>query len=116
MENIILIALLGVPVTLAPSRVLLSRLRSHNMQMKQLGGEVMSFQEDSFLGKHLVDTVYPFHKVATTALEDQALRASHFTKLIGGCQQKLSQGSSPQRFPDRVPPGTPQSSAPHPCA
>ena len=43
-----LIALLGVPVTLALSRVLMARLRSHNMQMKQLGGEVMSFQEDSF--------------------------------------------------------------------
>ena len=42
------IALLGVPVTLALSRMLMSRLRRHNLQMKQLGGEVMSFQEDSF--------------------------------------------------------------------
>ena len=43
-----MIALLGVPVTLAFSRVLMSRLRSHNLQMKQLGSDVMSFQEDSF--------------------------------------------------------------------
>ena len=43
-----LIALLGVPVTLCLSRMLMRRLRDHNLQMKQLGGEVMSFQEDSF--------------------------------------------------------------------
>ncbi len=43
-----LIALLGVPVTLALSRILLSKLRQHNMEMKELTGEVMSFQEDSF--------------------------------------------------------------------
>ncbi len=43
-----LIALLGVPVTLAVSRFLMGKLRSHNLQMKELNGEVMSFQEDSF--------------------------------------------------------------------
>lgn len=43
-----LIALLGVPVTLVLSRVLMRRMRKHNLTMKELTGEVMSFQEDSF--------------------------------------------------------------------
>ena len=42
------IALVGVPVTLCFSRILLNRLRKHNLTMKELSGEVMSFQEDSF--------------------------------------------------------------------
>ena len=42
------IALAGVPVMLLLSRVLLRRLRRHNLEMKELSGEVMSFQEDSF--------------------------------------------------------------------
>ena len=43
-----LIALAGVPVTLILSRVLMKKMRHHNLQMKELTGEVMSFQEDSF--------------------------------------------------------------------
>lgn len=43
-----LIALLGVPVTLGLSRLMLGKLRQHNLEMKELTGEVMSFQEDSF--------------------------------------------------------------------
>lgn len=43
-----LIALMGVPVTLIASRYQMRKLRSHSMQMKELGSEVMSFQEDSF--------------------------------------------------------------------
>lgn len=43
-----LIALMGVPVTLGLSRVMLRRMRQHNLEMKELTGEVMSFQEDSF--------------------------------------------------------------------
>ena len=43
-----LIALLGVPVTLCLSRVMMGKMRHHNMQIKELTGEVMSFQEDSF--------------------------------------------------------------------
>lgn len=43
-----LIALAGVPVMLLLSRFLLRRLRHHNLEMKELTGEVMSFQEDSF--------------------------------------------------------------------
>ena len=43
-----LIALVGVPVTLGLSRVLMGKLRQHNLKMKELTGEVMSFQEDSF--------------------------------------------------------------------
>ena len=42
------IALLGVPVTLLMSRYQMHKLRSHSVQMKELGSEVMSFQEDSF--------------------------------------------------------------------
>ena len=42
------IALLGVPVMLGLSRTLMRKMRSHNLQMKELTGEVMSFQEDSF--------------------------------------------------------------------
>ena len=43
-----LIALLGVPVTLGLSRLMLGKMRRHNLEMKELTGEVMSFQEDSF--------------------------------------------------------------------
>ncbi len=42
------IALMGVPVMLILSRLLMRKLRSHNLEMKELTGEVMSFQEDSF--------------------------------------------------------------------
>ena len=42
------IALAGVPVTMVISRVLLRKVRHHNLEMKELTGEVMSFQEDSF--------------------------------------------------------------------
>ena len=43
-----LIALLGVPVTLALSKVTMRKMRRYNLEMKELTGEVMSFQEDSF--------------------------------------------------------------------
>ena len=43
-----LVALLGAPVTLVLSRFLMGRLRRHNLLMKELTGDVMSFQEDSF--------------------------------------------------------------------
>ena len=43
-----MIALAGVPVTLVLSRILMGKMRRHNLQMKELSGEVMSFQEDSF--------------------------------------------------------------------
>lgn len=43
-----MIALAGVPVMLLLSRVLMRRMRHHNLEMKELTGEVMSFQEDSF--------------------------------------------------------------------
>ena len=43
-----LIALAGVPVTLILSRLLMRKMRHHNLEMKELSGEVMSFQEDSF--------------------------------------------------------------------
>lgn len=43
-----LIALLGAPVTLVLSRCLMGKLRRHNLLIKELTGEVMSFQEDSF--------------------------------------------------------------------
>ena len=42
------IALLGVPVTLLASRLLLGKMRDHNLKMKTLSGDVMAFQEDSF--------------------------------------------------------------------
>ena len=42
------IALLGVPVMLAVSRLMLRRMRRHSLEMKELTGQVMSFQEDSF--------------------------------------------------------------------
>ena len=42
------IALAGVPVMLVLSRVLMGKMRHHNLEMKELSGEVMSFQEDSF--------------------------------------------------------------------
>lgn len=43
-----MIALAGVPVMLVLSRVLMRKMRHHNLEMKELSGEVMSFQEDSF--------------------------------------------------------------------
>lgn len=42
------IALAGAPVTLLFSRFFMKKLRDHNLKMKELTGEVMSFQEDSF--------------------------------------------------------------------
>lgn len=42
------IALAGVPVMLVLSRVLMRKMRSHSLEMKELTGEVMSFQSDSF--------------------------------------------------------------------
>lgn len=42
------IALLGVPVMLVLSRRMMGKMRRHNLEMKELTGEVMSFQEDSF--------------------------------------------------------------------
>ena len=43
-----LIALLGVPVALGLSRMMLRKMRRHHLEIKELTGEVMSFQEDSF--------------------------------------------------------------------
>ncbi len=43
-----IIALAGVPVMLMLSRVLMRKMRHHNLEMKELTGEVISFQEDSF--------------------------------------------------------------------
>lgn len=43
-----LIALAGAPVSLVVSRIFLGRLRRHNLTMKEMTGEIMSFQEDSF--------------------------------------------------------------------
>lgn len=43
-----LITLAGAPVTLVLSRCLMGKLRRHNLLMKELTGELMSFQEDSF--------------------------------------------------------------------
>lgn len=43
-----LITLLGTPVTLVLSRFLMGKLRRHNLLLKELTGDVMSFQEDSF--------------------------------------------------------------------
>ena len=43
-----LIALTCAPIALVFSRFLVSKLRRHNLTMKELTGEVMSFQEDSF--------------------------------------------------------------------
>lgn len=43
-----LIALLGVPATLAFSQALVKLMRRHELRMKELGGELMSFQADSF--------------------------------------------------------------------
>lgn len=43
-----LIALAGAPVTMAFSKAFLGKLRRHDMTMKEMTGELMSFQEDSF--------------------------------------------------------------------
>lgn len=42
------IALLGVPISVISSQVLVRRMRSHNRKMKAIYSDVMSFQEDSF--------------------------------------------------------------------
>lgn len=41
------IALLGIPVSVGCSRVLLGKMRGYNRKMKELSGDVMSFYEDS---------------------------------------------------------------------
>ena len=43
-----MIALLGVPLTLCLSRLMLGKMHRYHVQMKEQTGEVMSFQEDSF--------------------------------------------------------------------
>ena len=43
-----LIALIGAPLGVICSRVLMRRMRDYNKRMKTLGSEVMSFHEDSF--------------------------------------------------------------------
>ena len=43
-----LIALIGAPLGVICSRVLMRRMRDYNKRMKELGSEVMSFHEDSF--------------------------------------------------------------------
>jgi len=43
-----LIALAGAPVTMLLSRMLMRKLRHYNLAIKEMNGEVMSFQEDSF--------------------------------------------------------------------
>ena len=43
-----LIALMGAPITLILSRLIMGKLREHSSNMKKLTGDVMSFQEDSF--------------------------------------------------------------------
>lgn len=43
------IALLGVPVSVLLSRLLVRRMRDHNREMKAIHSDLMSFQEDSFL-------------------------------------------------------------------
>ena len=43
-----LIALVGAPLGVICSRVLVRRMREYNKRMKELGSEVMSFHEDSF--------------------------------------------------------------------
>ena len=43
-----LIALIGAPLGVICSRVLMRRMRDYNKRMKALGSEVMSFHEDSF--------------------------------------------------------------------
>ena len=42
-----LIAMIGAPATLIASHILMKRLRRYSLTMKQIGDEVMSFQEDS---------------------------------------------------------------------
>lgn len=42
-----MIALVGVPLTALASRFLVHKMRSFNQEMKQMHGEVMSFQEES---------------------------------------------------------------------
>lgn len=43
-----LIALLGVPLSVLGSRLLVRRMRDHNRAMKAIQSDVMSFEEDSF--------------------------------------------------------------------
>lgn len=43
-----LIALIGVPVTVLCSRMLVVRMREYSRKMKDIGSQVMSFHEDSF--------------------------------------------------------------------
>ena len=43
-----LIALIGTPLTILCSSVLMHKMRRHNRQMKEIHADVMSFQQDSF--------------------------------------------------------------------
>lgn len=43
-----LIALLGVPISVLSSRLMVRRMREHSRKMKELSGDVMAFHQDSF--------------------------------------------------------------------
>jgi len=43
-----LLALAGVPLTMVLSRLLLGKIRDHDKRMKEMSGNLLSFQEDSF--------------------------------------------------------------------
>ena len=47
-----LLALLSAPVTLILSRMVMNRMRSHNVLMRQLGSQLMVFNEESFQNVH----------------------------------------------------------------
>ena len=46
-------ALMGTPVTLLVSRLLMKKMRAHDLNIKKLGSGIMSFQEDSL--RHLTE-------------------------------------------------------------
>ena len=73
------IALLSAPVTVLLSRTLMKRMRSYNKEMRQIGSEMMSFQNDSFQN---LQTVKAFGLMDIFQKGLEKLQASYRDKML----------------------------------
>lgn len=90
------IALLGVPVSVLLSRLLVRRMRNHNREMKAIHSDMMSFQEDSFLNitsikafgitdqfDHRMREIQGKYKTAVLSYNEFSVRTAVIMSLVG---------------------------------
>ena len=91
-----LIALMGVPVAVLSSRMLLGKMHAHNKKMKAMSSDVMSFYEDSLTNLTSIkafDITADFHRKMMMLQDDNrdeyltynrfSVRTSAFVSLLG---------------------------------